>query len=136
VSQIDSAQAIWFAEVVPGSAWAPPSAQSAGGNSADSTSPLQNVQQASGGITFGANVILTADALSQTPAQAAVLADAFQHGGVGMAGSSPQLAIVARAIAQKLVITADGSRTKFSLTLPESQLEQVIAFGLTRGAAK
>jgi TonB family protein len=87
---------------------------------------MNNVQQVSGGVKFGANVVVSLQAVSKTDQDAETLA-ALLKSLPGMAQmAAPKEAASAVALLQSLNVTVDGPVTKVSLSMPESQIEQII----------
>jgi TonB family protein len=88
---------------------------------------LSNVQQVSGGVKFGANAVVSMQAVSATNQDAATLAAGLKalSGIAQMGGSNGDLAQAA-ALLQSLSVTVDGQITKVSLSILESQIEQMI----------
>jgi TonB family protein len=121
VNQVSLAEDIWFASMSPMDL-IPQPAQGA-------SNPLalySKVQQVSGGIKFGANVVLSVQAVSQTAQDAAMLAALLKGLGMGLTGQSKEEMEWAAALLQSLTVTADGAVTTVSLSAPEAQLEQMI----------
>jgi hypothetical protein len=90
---------------------------------------LSKVQQASGGVKFGANAVVTnVQAVSQTDQDAAALAAVLKSlPSIGQIyGSGERTGAGRLALLQSLNVTADGPVTKISLSVPESQIEQMI----------
>ncbi len=121
VNQVSLTEDIWFASMSPMDL-IPQPAQGA-------SNPLalySKVQQVSGGIKFGANVVLSVQAVSQTAQDAAMLAALLKGLGMGLTGQSKGEMEWATALLQSLTVTADGAVTTVSLSAPEAQLEQMI----------
>jgi TonB family protein len=89
---------------------------------------MSNVQQASGGVKFGANVVVTLQAVSATDLQASALATVLKAMSSGMAkmGGSVNGIASAASLLQNLNVTAEGKTTTISLSVPESQIEEMI----------
>ncbi len=121
VNQVSLAEDIWFASMSPMDL-VPQPAQGA-------PNPLalySKVQQLSGGIKFGANVVLSVQAVSQTAQDAQMLAALLKGLGVGLTGQSNGEMAWAAALLQNLSVTADGPVTTISVSIPETQVEQMI----------
>ncbi len=108
VSLLSASQDAWFVSVAPPSQLAE---QVAG-----PLALLGNVLGASGGVKFGANVVVTLQGTSATPREAAGLAQALQS----LAHAAP-----AAVLLQNLAVTSEGSTTKVSLSLTEQQIEEM-----------
>jgi TonB family protein len=122
VNQLSTTEDAWFVSMAPLSQFQP-QAPGAGGPMA----MIGKVLQASGGVKFGANVVVSLQAVSATDQDAATLAAGLKAlmGVAQMAGSKGEMAQAA-ALLQGLNITADGPVTKISLSVPEQQVEQMI----------
>jgi len=87
---------------------------------------FQSIQQAAGGVKFGALIVVTAQAQADTAQNASTMADALKllanlalmHAGQ----DNPQLT----ALVQSLVVTAQGNILKVTISLPEDQLQQIV----------
>ena len=98
------------------------------GSGAAGSAILQSIQQTSGGIKFGTNIVVTGQAIAATAQDAASLSDVLKmlsqmvtmHS--GPSGAPSELTSVLKS----LTISTDGSTVNLSLTLPEDQLEALI----------
>jgi len=130
VNQLSTTEDVWFVSVAP-------LAQLAG-NAMAAAGPLamySKVQQASGGIKFGASVAITLQTVSQTDQDAAALAAVLKAlpGMAQLAGAKGEMAAAA-AMLQSLSVTTDGKTTTISLSVPETQIEQMILAGQAKAA--
>lgn len=124
VNQLSATQDAWFVSLVgpsglvisgPSNAQFPPN-----------LNMLTKVRQASGGLKLGANVVLSAQAVSDTEKDAAALADVFKLlAGMAQLNASKGEEAAAAALLQNLAVTAEGPITRLSLSVPEQQLEQL-----------
>jgi hypothetical protein len=93
------------------------------GNGADNV--LGTVQSASGGIKFGTNVVLTAQAQADTAQNATAAAGLIQFV-VNMAqmkaSDEPQL----QALAKALTVSASGTTVNLSLSMPSDQFQELV----------
>jgi TonB family protein len=84
------------------------------------------VQQASGGVKLGANVVVSLQAVSTTDQDAAALAGTLRS----LAGTADLFVkdtyMQAGTLLQSLNVTVDGLVTKVSLSVPETQIEQMM----------
>jgi TonB family protein len=124
VNQLSAAEDAWFVSMAPLSRLQP----------SGPAAMLNNVQQASGGVKFGASAAITLQAVSATAQDAAALAvmlKSLGSMGIGVAqtGDSAGDLAAAAALLQNMSVTADGPITKVSLSVPETQIEQMIANG-------
>lgn len=126
VHMASSTEDAWFVSMVPPSQLQPrgPDAKPAEGPFAI----LQKVQQASGGVKFGANVVLTLRAVSQTPQDASALADVLRSlAGMAQMAAGKEANVTAMVgLLRSLDVSAEGSTTKLSLSIPEQQIEELI----------
>jgi hypothetical protein len=115
VNQLSTTKDAWFVTLVP-----PARLQEVGAT-------LNKVQQASGGIKFGANVVLTAQTVSQTDKDAAALAETLKMlAGMAQVSAPKGLAAQVPALLQSMSVAAAGQVTTLSLSVPEQQVEQLI----------
>jgi hypothetical protein len=124
VNQLSSTQDAWALSTVPPSTLKPPAAvPPAAGH--DMQNALQKIQSASGGVKFGAVVVVTGQALASTPQDATSLGDVLKLF-VNMAQIQAAQHPEAAALAQSLVVTTQGSTVKITLSLPENQIQQLL----------
>jgi hypothetical protein len=115
VNQLSTTKDAWFVTLVP-----PMQLQEVGAT-------LNKVQQASGGVKFGANVVLTAQTVSQTDTDATALAETLKMlAGIAQMNAPKGLATSGAALLQNMSVAAAGATTTLSLSVPEQQMEQVI----------
>jgi len=124
VSQLSSAEDAWIISTVAPSTLRPPAAV-AGAAGVNLQNAVQNIQSASGGVKFGSVVVVTAQAQSDTPQDAASLGAVLQ-----LLASMAQLSAAqhpeAAAVAQSLAVTTQGSTVKITLSVPEDQIQQLV----------
>ncbi|MGA3042550.1 MAG: energy transducer TonB [Bryobacteraceae bacterium] len=126
VDQLSSTEDGWFVTMVPLSQL-PPQAPGGAGAGANPLAMLSNVQQLSLGVRFGANVVANLQAVSKTNQDAAALAALLKSfAGAGDLFLPKDVYTPAAALLQSLNVTVDGNVTKVSLSVPESQIEQMI----------
>ena len=100
-------------------------------------SALQSIESTSGGVKFGVNVQVGGEAITRSDKDAQALVDVarFLAGMLSMnSGNNPDAAKLA-ALAQNTQWTAQGTKVSMSLTMPESDLEQLLQQHGTRRAA-
>jgi hypothetical protein len=115
VNQLSTTEDAWFVTLVP-----PAHLQQVGAT-------LNKVQQASGGVKFGANVVVTAQTVSQTDQDATALAETLKMlANIGQMGAPKGLAASGAALLQNMSVTSAGQVTTLSLSVPEQQVEQLI----------
>jgi hypothetical protein len=115
VNQLSTTEDAWFVTLVP-----PARLQEVGAT-------LNKVQQASGGVKFGTNVVLTAQTVSQTDKDATALAETLKMlTGMAQMTAPKGLAASGAALLQNLSVAAAGQVTTLSLSVPEQQIEQII----------
>lgn len=126
VNQASTTEDIWFVTIVPPLQLQPKPA----GANAQTPNPfavLEKVVSASGGVKFGANLMLSVQAISQTAQDASTL-ETVVKSFISMIktsqGSAPQTPKTAWL--QSINITSDGTATNLSLSIPEQQIEEMV----------
>jgi len=118
---------LFNANTIPGSA----SAQAATGPAAILLPILQNIQSLNGGVKFGDNVVVTGQAVTNSPQNAAALSAVINLGitlGGSMAANAaknPQLTDAVQLL-QAVQITTNGSAVDVSLSMPEARIEALV----------
>lgn len=132
VNQVSGNQDFWFVTLVPLSEF--PGALGPGVNPS-AGNMFTAVNQLSGGIHFGDNVTLSAEAVARTNKDAQALADVlkFTAGMVQMNRQNNPAAGQIATLLDGFDTKTAGNVTTFSLAVPEQQLEQL--FNATRQAA-
>ena len=127
VNQLSTTQDAWFVSLVPPNQFLTPTTEAGGGPASGAFGTLSKVRQASGGVKFGATVILSAQTVSQTEKDASALADVLKMLSNMVQMNAPRgQPAAAAALLQNLVVTANGQVTTLSLSIPEQQLEELI----------
>ena len=127
INQWSTSQDAWGISMVPPSSLVP--AQQAGGahgTNAMISSSAQSVQQAYGGVKFGANVVFTGEAVCDTAQNASALGDLIKFM-INMAqmqggGQDPKLA----ALANSITVTPSGTSLKITASLPQDVFTQML----------
>ena len=115
----------WFASIVPGDSFGhfrmPQS------SSASQAQVLQSIRQSSGGVHFGNAVDVSFAAFTRSPQDATALADVIRFGVsfVQMQGDKDKNAAVLASEFDKMNLTTSGSTTQLSISLSESEMEQL-----------
>ncbi|HXM45300.1 MAG TPA: energy transducer TonB [Bryobacteraceae bacterium] len=126
VNQLSATEDAWFVSIALLSQLLPQPAGASGAGPA----PLAifgKVQRASGGVKYGANVVVSLQAVSSTNEDAATLANTLRSFASAADLFIPKDNYVqAAALLQSVNVTADGPITKVSLSVPESQIEQMM----------
>lgn len=86
---------------------------------------LRSIEQASGGIKFGTNIVIAADLTTHTPKDAEGIASVLRLI-IGLAASNQRNAKQAAAILEKLSLNADGNSVKLSFSMPQAELAQAV----------
>jgi hypothetical protein len=87
---------------------------------------FQSIQQAAGGVKFGTQVVFTAQAQTDTAQNATALANVLQFlSSLAQMQAPPPNAQVG-ALLQGLAVTSSGSLVNFSLSVAETELEQIM----------
>jgi len=126
VNQLSTTEDAWFVSMAPFSQLQPPAPGNAGAG-AGPFAIFGKVQQSSGGVKFGANVVVSLQAVSQTDQDASALAAQLRSfAGAADLFLPKDTYVPAAALLQSLNVTAEGPVTKISLSVPESQIEQMM----------
>ncbi|HXB75056.1 MAG TPA: hypothetical protein VNY05_42885 [Candidatus Acidoferrales bacterium] len=130
ISQLSASQDAWALSTVPPSSLAPPAAAAHNGQIPP---VLQTVQSASGGVKFGANVVFTGQAQTDTAQNATTLGDTIKLL-ISLAQMNAGQNQQAAQLAQQVQVTASGNVVTVSLSLPEDQFQQLVKIGQKSGA--
>ncbi len=125
VNQLSTTEDGWFVSMVPLSQLQPkaPSDSAAGPNP---FAMLGNVLQLSGGVKFGANAVISLQAVSKTDQDAATLAVLLKTFASASDLYLPKDTYApAATLLKNLNVASDGPVTTVSLTIPESVLEEM-----------
>ena len=127
VNQLSAAEDAWALTTVPPSSLNPgATAPTIPGLGNGLQNSLGSVQSVSGGVKFGANVSLTAQAQTDTAQNATALAGVVQFlanmAQLQAANQNPQAA----AALQSLTATANGTTVTVNLSVPEDQFQQLV----------
>ena len=118
----------WFLTLAPISDLAGSMPDSGLGDTMQNGKMFQAITQASGGVRFGDNVVVTADAVTRSDKDAQALVDVV-HFLAGMVQSGQQPGATPQGMAallSSLVLKADANVMHLSLSVPESQLESFL----------
>ena len=98
---------------------------------------MQGIEQASGGVVFGSNVQIFGEALMRSEKDATALADVvrFLAGMVQMNREKPDVAKLA-VVLDSMILQATANTLTFSLSVPESDLEQIVKPARNGGVRK
>jgi len=122
VNQLSTTEDAWAVSLVPPPAIKPPA--NAPNVPAIPSTVFQNIQQAQGGIKFGAQVVLNADLQADTAQNATALANVFQFL-VNLGQMQSQQNSQTTAALKSIVISAARTTVTVSASLPEAQVEAV-----------
>jgi hypothetical protein len=123
VNQLSSTEDAWAVSEIPPPAVAP--SANAPNPTGIPLSAFQKIQQGSGGVKFGAQIVITAVAQTATPDDATAMAGVLQflaNLGQMQGQQNPQAA----AILKSLVVTSSGNAVHISLSIPEAQAEAAL----------
>jgi len=96
---------------------------------------FQSIQQAAGGVKFGANVVVTAQAQAATAQDATQMGDAIKLlASLAQMQQTPDANL--QTLLQSLKITTSGSNLNITVSVPQDTLVQVIKSGATRPNVK
>jgi hypothetical protein len=119
-SQMAAANDVWIVMHTSPATFAPP-----GAAPPQAAALLQSIEQAAIGLKLGSDIVLTADATTQTPESAQNLVAALGLVS-GMAASAEKGSNPAAAFLQKLKLGAEGNTVKLSLAVPEAEAAAAI----------
>ena len=123
VNQLSTTEDAWFVSMAPLSQLQP---KAPGASGADPFAILSKVQQVSGGVKFGANAVVSLQAVSPTDQDAAVLAAVLKTFASAGDVYVKDTYAPAASLLKSLIVTADGPVTTASLSVPESLIEEMI----------
>jgi len=121
VNRLSTTEDAWFVSIAP--------LLQLQGNSAAAPGPwsiYSKVQQSSGGVKFGANVVVSLRAVSPTDQEAATLAATLKSFASTSDLFLKDLYVPGASLLKNLNATAEGPVTTISLSVPEAQIEQMI----------
>lgn len=126
VSDMSSRNDAWFVSTLPLSTLRglPTLTPPTGGTAA--ASPLQSIEEVSGGVKFGSAILVSGEAKARSEKDASALADVVRFL-LAMAGSAqtPEAQRVT-ALLQTLDLSTQGNVLRYSLNVPEEQVETLI----------
>jgi len=131
IGTLSSTEDAWVLSTVSPSSLAPPQT---GPQGAKVPPVFQTVQSASGGVKFGANVVFTGQAQTDTAQNATALGDVVKLL-ISLAQMNASQNPQAAQLAQSVQVGASGNVLTVSLSLPEDQFQQLVNFGQKSGAA-
>ncbi|HEX8983999.1 MAG TPA: hypothetical protein VF767_01155 [Bryobacteraceae bacterium] len=125
---------IWFVSQVP------PAGLTGGARASEAAENpqvqlLRSIEQASGGLKFGTNLVLAADLTTHTPQDAQSLT-AVMRLFIGLAASNQRDSKQAGAILEKLALKAEGNSVKLAFSLPEAELMKSIEMAINQAQAR
>jgi hypothetical protein len=88
---------------------------------------FQNIQQATGGVKLGAEIVATSQLQADTPANATALSSVLQFL-LNLVQIQAQKDPDAAALLKTAVIKADGNLVNLSISIPEAQAEKLLQF--------
>lgn len=97
---------------------------------------FQSMQSVMGGVRFGTNVELTAEATMRSEKDATAMVDVirFLAGMLQMNTQNDKRAAELATLLDKMQLSSSGTQFKLSLTIPEDALEGIVKPATTRGA--
>ena len=122
LNQWSNSQDAWAISAVPPSSMVPTGKQD-GPNAVQGA--FQNVQQAAGGVKFGAQVVFSGEALCDTAQNATTLSDVIKlliNVAQMQTGTDP----TAAALVKSVTVTPNGQAVNISASLPEDVFQQVV----------
>ena len=128
VAALSTSQDVWAVSLEPISALAPKADSATAGPAAQAAQFLQSIQAANGGVKFGSLIVLTAQAVASDAKNAGALADVVRMLSSLVALGGQQNSQAAK-ILQSLQVSTDGNSVNVSLSLAESDAEQLLKMG-------
>jgi len=133
VNQLSTSEDEWLVSSVSVGSLIPPSASVDGakGPAATLLPLLKSIQSLNGGIKFGDNVVVTGEAVANSPQNAAALdaviklAMTLGSSLTANAANNPQLTSAIQLL-QAVQVTTNGSNVDLSLSIPEAQIEGIV----------
>jgi hypothetical protein len=126
VSQWSASQDAWAITTVPPSTLHPAAGTpNIPGLGANAQGILQKIQQICGGVKFGANVVVTAQAQADNAPDAAQMAAALQFL-VNLAQTQAAQHPEITSLVQGLAINSSGVNVNVTLSLPQAQIQQLV----------
>ena len=124
VNQWSNSQDAWGVSTVPPSSLAP---APKGGNTAANpmAGAFQNVQQAAGGVKFGAQVVFSGEATCDTAANASTLSDVIKLL-INIAQMQTGTDATAPALVKSVTVTTNGNVVNTSASLPQDVFQQML----------
>jgi len=126
IGQLSAANDAWALTTVPPSSLKPSSnAPAVPGVGSGAENAFGSVLSASGGIKFGANVVITAQAQADTAQNATAITGLIQFL-VNMAQLKAAQEPQVQALAKALTVSASGATVNISLTMPSTQFQELL----------
>ena len=126
VNQWSGSQDAWAVSLIPTSSLKMPNgAPNVPGVGGQANTAFQSIQQAAGGVKFGANVVVTAQATADTAQNAQSMGDALKLL-VSLAQMQGQNDANLKTLIAGLAITPQGNLLNVTLTVPEDQIQQIV----------
>ena len=99
-----------------------------GGNATQFAQLVKNIQSSSGGVQFGQNVVLTGQAVADTPQDAGAVADLVRMVSalLSMGATQNSQGAAAAQLLQNLQVTTTGSTVNVTASIPEAQIEAAL----------
>jgi len=132
IDQLSGSQDAWVLCTVPPASLAPPAAAAHNGQVPPA---VQSVQSANGGVKFGASVVFTGHAQTDTAQNATTLGDTIKLL-ISLAQMQTSQNPQAAQLAQQVQVTASGNVVTVSVSLPEDQFQQLVKIGQKSGAVQ
>lgn len=125
VNQWSNSQDAWGITTVPPAGLVPPNAVKNGGAANPMQGAAQNVQQAAGGVKFGANVVFTGQATCDTAQNASTLSDMIKLL-INMAQMQSGTDPTAAALVKSVTVAASGNLVNLSVSLPQDLFQSLV----------
>lgn len=126
VNQWSGSQDAWAVSLIPTSSLnVPKGAPNLPGVGAQGNTAFQSIQQAAGGVKFGNNVVVTAQAQADTAQNAQSMGDALKLL-ASLAQMQSQNNPALKSVLAGLTIAPQGNLLNVTLTVPEDQIQQTL----------
>jgi hypothetical protein len=129
VNKWSTSQDAWMVADIPAAALKPP-ANSPNLPAITQSTAFQSIQQSAGGVKFGSNVVVTAEAQADTAQNASAMADVVRlllNVAQMQTEQNPQLA----ALVKSAQVTTSGATLGVSFSVPGDQFQQLLQQGKT-----
>jgi hypothetical protein len=126
-NEASKANDIWMVVHAAPSAFSPQ-----GANPGAAGKVMESIEQASLGVRFGSDIVISVQAVTHTPADAAGLVSALQF--FSSMAAANQKANPQAALLERIKLTSEGNTARLSLAIPEAEAEAAVRDMMNAGA--